>query len=244
MIFNQELQIILKALIAISFELVQKLLEIMAIVMIKFFENTLGREVENILKVEELQLELTEPENILEMVAKKQAIMMELLLEQMEPIIVKLVEKILEMVEQFIMMELLLEQKEPILVKSDKKSLEMMVKTIKQLLEKMVPEMVKKVVSLLVMMESGFEVSQMEVISNYLVNFVLNYYKLMMSNYTKHLKLNQMAEQNYLNLILIIVKNSKMAMNLEASQLKLECNQQELRLMIVNLIDLLMMARL
>jgi hypothetical protein len=35
----------------------------------------------------------------------------------------------------------------------------MMVKTIKQLLEKMVPEMVKKVVSLLVMMESGFEVS-------------------------------------------------------------------------------------
>ena len=37
--------------------------------MIKFFENTLGREVENILKVEELQLELTEPENILEMVA-------------------------------------------------------------------------------------------------------------------------------------------------------------------------------
>ena len=155
-------------------------------------ENTLGREVENILKVEEL----------------------------------------------------LLEQKESILIKNYKKSQEMMVKTIKQLLEKMVPEMIKKVLSLLVMMESGFEVSQMEVISNYLLNFVLNYYKLMMSNYTKHLKLNQMAEQNYLNLILIIVKNSKMVMNLEASQLKLECNQQELRLMIVNLIDLLMMARL
>ncbi len=200
----------------------------------------------------ELKLELMESENILEMVAekipemvvKKQAITIELTLEQMEPIIVKLVEKILEMVEQFIMMELLLEQKEPILVKSDQKSLEMMVKTIKQLLEKMVPEMIKKVLSLLVMMESGFEVSQVEVISNYLLNFVLNYYQLMMSNYTKHLKLNQMTEQNYLNLILIIVKNSKLVMNLEASQLKLECNQQELRLMIVQLIDLLMMARL
>jgi hypothetical protein len=51
----------------------------MAIVMIKLLENTLGREVENILKVKELQLELTEPENILEMVAA----LMELQLEFM-----------------------------------------------------------------------------------------------------------------------------------------------------------------
>ena len=55
----------------------------------------------------EPKLELMESENILEMVAekipemvvKKQAITIELTLEQMEPIIVKLVEKILEMVE-------------------------------------------------------------------------------------------------------------------------------------------------
>ncbi len=49
--------------------------------MIKLMENTLGREVENILKVEELKLELTEPENILEMVTA----LMELQLELTEP---------------------------------------------------------------------------------------------------------------------------------------------------------------